>query len=166
MTDKAVREYIAARDVVRNFQSIKFGDTITPKMVGILGQQRRVVADHLETCLDATHRGVCAVRLLRKRDFGNGARHPNQDAVNRLKTIRDPMQHTIDRLLEPDQDVNPARLPFGPEDPYGIRLLQHELKIGADEPLTYVELMGLMENCHRTALTIGGRTVLRDPGGT
>jgi hypothetical protein len=163
VTDKAVREYIAAQEVVRKFESIKFGDTIAMDKIGVLGQQRRLVTDHLETCLDATHRGVCAADLLRKSGFGKDAPRPDRGAVKRLKKIRDTSQHTINRLL--DEKLKPEWLPFGPEDPYGIRLLEHELKIGADEPLTYVELVGVMENCYRTAQAIGGRTVSGTPGG-
>jgi hypothetical protein len=145
VTDKAVREYSAALESVRTFDSIELGDAITLDKVSSMGQQLRLAADHLQTCLDATHRGMCAVALFRKRGFGTSASRPDQGSVKRLKNIRDTVQHAPDRLLEEPEQLRRGRLPFGPEDPYGIRLREHELTIGAEEPLTYLELMGLME---------------------
>jgi hypothetical protein len=160
VTDKAVREYSAARDSVRELASIEIFDAITLEIVGNAGQQLRLATDHLETCLDATHRGMCAVALFRERGFGASAPRADQGAVDRLKYIRDTVQHAPDRLLEDPEQLRRGRLPIGPEDPYGIRLREYELTIGTDQPLTYVELVSLMENCYRTAQVIGGRTVL------
>lgn len=160
VTDKAVREYCAARKSVRNLASIDFGDAITLDKLGSAGQHLRLATDHLETCLDATYRGICATALLRKKGFGTNAARPARGAVKRLEKIRDATQHTINRLLDENLKPGWTPFPFGPEDPYGIRLRERELTIGAEQPLTYVELVDLMESCYRTAQAIGGRTVL------
>lgn len=163
VTDKAVREYLAAEESVRNFDSIGWSEWET---LGHKGQHLRLATDHLETCLDATHRGISTALLLRKHGFGKGGPLPDQDAFGRLKRIRNTVQHTPDRLLEPPDlaEMQRGRLPFGSDDPYGIRLLQHELTIGSDKPLTYGELVGLMENCYLTAQDINDRGQ-SDPNG-
>ena len=155
VTDKAIREYNCARDAVQKAEAITFSsDPVPPTEVANKAHYVMLGADHLETCLDATHRAVAAVALLRAKGIGATANRPARGAVKRLKAIRDAMQHTLDRLIA--ENLRQDRQAFGPDDPYGISPSEHDVTIGAERPLTYVELVALMENCYRAAQVIGG----------
>lgn len=156
VTDKAIREYNAARDATRKAKSITFSSgPVPPAEVADKGHYVMLGADHLESCLDTTHRAVEAVALLRKKGIGASVKMPAPDAVKRLKGIRHAMQHALDRLIA--EDLRKGRQAFGPGDPYGISPSEHQVTIGAEQPLTYVELVDLMESCYRAAEVIGGR---------
>lgn len=162
ITDKAVREYNAAQNAVRESEAVVLGDPPIPfEKVASKGHLLRLATDHLETCLDATHRAICAVQLLRSKGIGADITSPDPDVVARLEHIRHAMQHALDRLI--GENLRPGRRAFGPKDPYGLSPREHELMIGAEQPLTYVELVGLMEHCYRAAEVIGGRA--GSPGG-
>jgi hypothetical protein len=155
--DKAIREYTAARDAALKAAAITFDreSVVPPNALANKGHYVMLVTDHLETCLDATHRAVAALALLRTKGIGTSAKPLDSDAVERLKDIRDAMQHTPDRLIA--EGLRRDRRPFGPEDPYGIQPAEHHVTIGAERPLTYVELVNLMEKCYRASEIIGGR---------
>jgi hypothetical protein len=156
VTDKAVREYNAARDVIRESESIVFsGPVVGPGEVANKSHYVMLYTDHLESCVDATHRAVSAGKLLRDKGIGMSASIPDRHAAGRLARIRNAMQHTVNRLI--GEDLRPGQHAFGPDDPYGINPLKHGLTIGAEPSLTYLELVGLMETCYRAAEVIGGR---------
>ena len=102
VTDKAIREYNSARDATLKAAAITFSsDPVPPGELANKAHYVMLGTDHLETCLDATHRAVEAVALLRTKGIGTSAKIPDPDAVDRLKNIRDAMQHALDRLIAP-----------------------------------------------------------------
>lgn len=155
LADKAIREYQSARNAVQAFDSITLSESVPFEVVGEKGYQLRLVTDHLENCLDATHRSVCAAKLFRDKGIGPNAPVPDKRAADRLTGMRHALQHSLERLI--GENLRADRRPFGPKDPYGLCPLEHELTIGAEPPLSYAELVGLMESCYRAAEVIGGR---------
>ena len=152
LTEKAIREYNAARNAYAEADSIdesEEGDSVWVRKAHLAG----CGTDHLDTCVDATHRAITAAKRLFGKGIGSAADLPDQDASNRLNAIRDAMQHADDRLMA--DNLRAGRLPFGPGDPFGINPREDELTIGAEKPVRYVELVGLMESCYRFA-DVGG----------
>jgi hypothetical protein len=157
LVDKAIREYNAARNAAREYGlEIDSSDRRTPDMV----PHYLVACDHLETCIDATHRAVEAAKALRDAGVGEEAPQPNPASVKRIEEIRHAVQHTHHRLIDTDS-LRPNRRPFGPEDPYGISAEKDYLVIGAEAPLTYVELVELVQACYLASEVIGDRAARR-----
>lgn len=151
LADKAIREYDAARECSQALKR-RQGERGTPDMVPYL----LFCSDHLETCVDATHRAVEAAKALRDAGVGRQAAEPKSASVQRIREIRHAVQHTSHRLIDTDK-LHASRRPFGPQDAYGISARRDDLVIGAEDPLTYVELIDLIENCYRAAELIGER---------
>ncbi|MEH3141775.1 MAG: hypothetical protein PGN37_16670 [Mycobacterium kyogaense] len=151
LVDKAIREYNAAREAGRLFgvQKIEGGSL---DMVPYLLR----ACDHLENCVDATHRAVEALQALRAAGVGTRSPEPNAESVRRIQEIRHAVQHTSHRLIDTDS-LNKKRRPFGPQDPYGIAPQKDHLAIGAEDPLAYVDLVELIETCYKAAELIGDR---------
>lgn len=149
MLDKAISEYDGAGKAWARAEALTEQDWIR-KFNDLLAG-----AHHIENCVDATHRAVTAATLLRNKCFGVSFSAPNSGAILRLNNIRDAMQHTPERLL--DKDLRPGRLPFRIDqgDPYAISPRKHELAIGQEAPLTYTELVALIEWCDLAARAVG-----------
>jgi hypothetical protein len=156
LVDKAIREFNAARDAGREYGSQKTEGGGSLDMVPYLLR----ASDHLETCVDATHRALETSDALRDAGVGTQAPKPNVDSVRRLEEIRHAVQHTTHRLIDTDS-LHRKRRPFGPQDPYGIAPKKDHLVIGAEQPLTYVELIDLIEKCYWAGELIGDRAARR-----
>lgn len=162
LADKAIREYNAARESVGAFDPLDDDKTFSDEEVAGMTPYLLLANDHLETCVDATHSAVKSARALWKALRGGRVPKLNTSAAKRLERLRNASQHTHNRLIDP-QNLPPGsddRRPFGPQDPYGISAKKDHLVIGAEDPLTYRELIGLIENCYRTAELIGDRVAL------
>jgi hypothetical protein len=160
VTDKAAREYNVARSLILAWGAPLPSDVemIPWDETGAFltkAHSLAVSTDHLESCIEATHRATNAVAMFRKKGIGTKTVVLDAGAVRRLKEIRDAMQHMIHRLFE--IDLQKGRRAFGSQDPYGISPREYELTIGAEDPLTYVDLVSLIEGCYRSAEGIGGR---------
>lgn len=92
-----------------------------------------MACDHLETCVDATHRAIEAAKALREVGVGKEAPQPNPASVKRIQELRHAVQHTNHRLID-TESLRPDRRAFGPEDPYGIAADRDHLVIGAEDP--------------------------------
>lgn len=161
LVDKAIREYSAAREASRRHGEQIAEDWSTYTLEEHAGRPPYLLwaSDHLESCVDATHRAVEAAKELRAAGVGTQAPQPNPESARRVSEIRHAAQHADKRLINPS-GLRSDRRAFGPEDPYGISPGKHQLVIGAEEPLSYAELVALIENCYRTAELIGDRVAL------
>lgn len=151
MCDKAIREYQAARQAFGEAETITISSD--DSSVARKGQLVMEATDHLDTCVDATHRALAAAQILRVNGIGTDMLAPDTSAVRRLNAIRDAMQHAEERLIA--DNLRPGRLAFGPDDPYGISAREHDFTIGAETPVTYEEIAALLEGCYRFA-DVGG----------
>ncbi len=160
VTDMAIREYESAREQFEVWdpaQAQKIGDVPdSDRQRAVAGvMQGLLIGDgHLETCVEALHRALVALKLLQSKGVGRGVDMPNADAANRLRDIRDAVQHAGDRLIG---RLNPGRRAFDVEnlDPYTLSPREHDFFIGSEKPVTYRELVDLMETCHRAVDRIG-----------
>lgn len=157
VADKAIREYNEARE---GFEAVDFSSIAEPGDPARISEITTVfnrafrASDHLESCVESTHRAVVMLDLLRGRGFGWHAQYPKSDTARRLKDIRDAMQHSGDRLIG---DLLPGRRAFDLEnlDPYCLSPRGDHVLIGSERPLKYVELIDLMATCYHAAKAIG-----------
>jgi len=142
LTDKALREYDAARTELLLYVSPHDELRPSPYLRAI---------DHMENCVSATHRAVLNARALRANKIGRAAPRLTQLQEQRLKDLRDAIEHSDEKLLG-KQKVKKSP-PFDKMDPYSLRLANTSMVIGK-HVLTYKELVSAMTKCHRTIETI------------
>lgn|SRR5215211_3730506 len=142
LTDKALREYDAARAELLLY--------VSPHDELRLGPYLRAI-DHMENCVSATHRAVLNARALRANTIGRAAPRLTQLQEQRLKYLRDAIEHSDEKLLGKQKFKNSP--PFDKVDPYSLRLANTSMVIGK-HVLTYKELVSAMTKCHRTIETI------------
>lgn len=144
LTDKALREYDAARAELMLYVSPHEGLRIGPYLRAI---------DHMENCVSATHRAVLNARALRVNKVGRGAPSLTERQEERLKYLRNAVEHSDEKLLGKQKFKSSP--PFDRVDPYSLRLANTSVVIGK-HVLTYRELVSAMIKCHRTIEKIRG----------
>lgn len=144
LTDKALREYDAARAELLAFVSPHPGLRMGPYLRAI---------DHMENCVSAAHRAVLNARALRENKIGRGVPTLTQRQEERLKFLRNAVEHSDEKLLGKQKFNNsPA---FDKADPYSLRLSNTSMVVG-QHVLTYKELVSAMTKCHQTIEKIRG----------
>src|SRR5882757_9842708 len=88
VTDKAIREYNAARDNAHAFGTDSGRGPHTLEEVSEMPPYLLWANDHLESCVDAAHRAVEAVKILQVEGIGTKAPQPNGGSLRRLRDIR------------------------------------------------------------------------------
>jgi hypothetical protein len=144
LTDKALREYDAARAELLLYVSPHDGLRLGPYLRAI---------DHMENCVSATHRAVLNARALRANKIGRAAPRLTQLQEQRLAHLRNAVEHSDEKLLGKQKFKDSP--PFDKVDPYSLRLANTSMVIGK-HALTYKELVSAMTKCHRTIETIRG----------
>jgi len=140
LTDKALREYDASRTELTLYlePNDSPGIRISPYLRAI---------DHMENSVDATHRAILNIRALRERRQAGGALPITSVQERDVKRIRDAVEHSDEKLLGRQRFKHSP--PFGPSDPYSLRLSDKGMTIGQWE-LTFVSLVTVMAKCHHT----------------
>jgi hypothetical protein len=143
LTDKALREYDAARAELLLYISPFDGLRTSPYLWAI---------DHMENCVSATHRAVLNSRALRASKIGRAGPRLTPRQEERLAHLRNAIEHSDEKLQGKQFGNSP---PFGQPDPYSLRLANTCMVIGASV-LTYKELVSAMTKCHATIEVIRG----------
>jgi hypothetical protein len=89
LTDKAVREYEAARSEAGTYVNRPNNNTMSPMFRAI---------DHLENCIDATHRAILNQGRLRTAGFGRGAPQATGRQATLIRLVRNTVEHMDERL--------------------------------------------------------------------
>jgi hypothetical protein len=144
LTDKALREYDAARAELLLYVSPHDGLRLGPYLRAI---------DHMENCVSATHRAVLNAQALRENKVGRAAPGLTQLQEERLAHLRNAVEHSDEKLLGKQRFKKSP--PFDKVDPYSLRLANTSMVIGK-HVLTYKELVSAMTKCHRTIERIRG----------
>jgi hypothetical protein len=138
LTDKALREYDAARAELLLYVSPHDGLRTSPYLRAI---------DHMENCVSATHRAVLNAQALRENKIGRAAPRLTPSQEQRLARLRNAVEHSDEKLLGKQKFKSSP--PFNKIDPYSLRLANTCMVIGKDV-LTYKELVSAMTKCHKT----------------
>jgi len=144
LTDKALREYDAARAELLLFVSPHDGLRTSPYLRAI---------DHMENCVSATHRAVLNARALQTNKIGRAGPRLTQLQEQRLAYLRNAVEHSDEKLLGKQKFKNSP--PFDKVEPYSLRLANTSMVIGKNV-LTYKELVSAMTKCHKTIEVIRG----------
>lgn len=144
LTDKALREYDAARAELLLF--------VSPH-VGLRTSFYLRAIDHMENCISATHRAVLNARALRANKIGRAGPTLTQRQEQRLSYLRNAIEHSDEKLLGESKFKNSP--PFDKVDPYSLRLANTSMVIG-NNVLTYKELVSAMTKCHKTIELVRG----------
>ena len=139
LTDKALREYDAARAELLQYASHHDGPLWTSPYL-------RAV-DHMENCVSATHRAVLNARALQANKIGRAGPRLTPREEQRLAYVRNTIEHSDEKLLGIQKIKNSP--PFGKAEPYSLRLANTCMVIGVNV-LTYKELVSAMTKCHKT----------------
>jgi hypothetical protein len=143
LTDKALREYDAARAELSLFAS-----------QGVLGTDRYLRAiDHMENCIGATHRAVLNARALRENKVGRSGPRLTELQERRLGAVRHAVEHSDEKIRGIPK--NRKWPPFTAGEPYSLRLANRSMVIGANV-LMYNELVSGMAKMYRTIEAIRG----------
>ena len=144
LTDKALREYDAARAELLLFISPHDGLRTSPYLRAI---------DHMENCVGAAHRAVLNARALQANKIGRAGPRLTQLQEQRLAFLRNAVEHSDEKLLGMQKFKNSP--PFDKLDPYSLRLANTSMVIGKNA-LPYKELVSAMTKCHKTIEVIRG----------
>jgi hypothetical protein len=143
LTDKALREYDAARAELLLYVSPHDGLRTSPYLRAI---------DHMENCVSATHRAVLNARALQANKIGRAGPRLTPRQEQRVAYLRNAIEHSDEKLQ--GKQFGKSR-PFGKPDPYSLRLANTSMVIGTNV-LTYKELVSAMTKCHKTIEVIRG----------
>ena len=143
LTDKALREYDAARAEVISYIQL------TSRLRK--GAYLRAI-DHMENCVSATHRAALNAKALRTNRIGRSAPRLTELQEERLAHLRNAVEHSDERLLGPRSKTIPA---FHQAEPYSLRLANTSMVIG-NHVLTYRQLLTAMTKTHRAVEVIRG----------
>ncbi|HLZ24663.1 MAG TPA: hypothetical protein VKQ30_21305 [Ktedonobacterales bacterium] len=146
LTDKALREYDAARA-----ELIAYVEQEGPWR---LSRYHRAM-DHLENCVNATHRAVLNAKALQRHGIGRSAPRLTERQERRLRLMRHAIEHADERLDPPSGSSWPT---FQTGEPYALRLANRAMVIGGND-LTYRELVSAMNKMYRTIEAIRGPSV-------
>ena len=146
LADKALREYEAARADLLNYSSRHYGLDPSPDyLLHAIG--------HLENCIDATYRAVLNAEALRNNKIGRGAPGLTDKQRECLKAVRDPIEHSDERLLKKSKLA--SRPQFQQGQPFSLYVTNTQVAIGP-HVLTYKQLVAAITKCHRTIEKIRG----------
>ena len=138
LTDKALREYDAARAELLDYVSPHNGVLrITPYLRAI---------DHMENCVGAAARAVLNAKALRDNKIGRSGPRLTDRQDRRLAYLRNAIEHSDEKLLGKKHGKSPV---FDKVDPYSLRLAKTSMVIGKNV-LTYIELVSIMTKYHKT----------------
>ena len=143
LTDKALREYDAARAELHSYVAGNVGHRVSPYLRAI---------DHMENCVSATHRAVLNAEVLRKSKVGRAGPRLTQNQRDHLIQVRHAIEHSDEKLRRVTHGKSPA---FHESDPYSLRLANTSMTIG-QHVLTYRQLVSAMTKCHATIEVIRG----------
>jgi hypothetical protein len=144
LTDKALREYDAARAELIRYVAPQTSLRTSPYLRAI---------DHMENCVSATHRAVLNARALQARGIGRSGPRLTANQEQRLSFLRNAVEHSDERILGTQKS---GRIPtFTSGEPYSLRLANTSMIIG-DNVLTYKELVSAMKKMYRTIEAIRG----------
>lgn len=136
LTDKALREYDAARAELMFYLEPHDGLRMTPYLRAV---------DHMENCISAAHRAVLNANALREQRVGRGAPRLTEIQEVRLRNVRHAIEHADEKLLGKQKFKNSP--PFSRFDPYSLRLANTCLVIGSNF-LNYRDLVAAMTKMH------------------
>jgi hypothetical protein len=142
LTDKALRDYEAARADLLNYASRR----------GTLVDYLRAI-DHLENCVDAAHRAVLNADALRANRVGTGPGRITDTQKDRVRAVRHAVEHSDERILRRSQ--SPHRPPFQPGQPFSLFPENTRVTIG-QHVLTYRQLTAVITKCHNMIESIRG----------
>jgi hypothetical protein len=143
LTDKALREYDAARADLLRF--------VSPQVSPGTSSYLRTI-DHMENCVSAIHRAVLNAQALRTNKIGRAGPRLTQRQEHRLAYLRNAIEHSDEKLLGNWFKKSP---PFDEADPYSLRLANTSVVIG-NNVLTYKELVSAMTKCYTTIERVRG----------
>ena len=143
LTDKALREYDAARAELLSYMAGQAGLPVSSYLRAI---------DHMENCVSATHRAVVNAGVLRASKVGRAGPRLTPRQAERLAQVRNAIEHSDEKLQRIPHGKSPA---FAADDPYSLRLANTSMMIG-QLVLTYRELVSAMTKCHATIEAIRG----------
>ncbi len=148
LTDKALREYDASRHELLSYVGHAGGFRTSPYIRAI---------DHMENCLSAAHRAVLDAAALRAEGLGTKAVPITERQEQRLRLVRNTIEHTDERLVGPNPRW-PSAVVFTREQPFALRLANRGMVIGADD-LAYAELVAVLRKMYRAVEAIRGASV-------
>ena len=140
LTDKALREYEQAREMLLAF---------TRDQNRISNYFRAI--DHLENCVSATHRASLQAEVVRPRLGRSLALTGHQK--DRLVEIRDVIEHMDDRLTGKLPAWKKNALVIGPGEPTMLMPLDRRVQIGSYK-LTYRDLASCISKLYRLVMEI------------
>lgn len=141
LTDKALREYDAARAEVMLYLEPFDGMRTSPYIRAV---------DHMENCVGATHRAVLNAMALRAQGIGKKAPELTPRQHERLRSVRHAIEHSDERIL----GSRPS-LSFKPGESFSLRLANTSMVIG-QHVLRYADLVAAMSKIHKTVEVIRG----------
>jgi hypothetical protein len=142
LTDKALREYKAARTDLLTYASDNASPDYLARAIG-----------YLENCIDATYRAVLNSEALRNSGVGRGAPRLTDNQRKSLKAVRDPIEHSDERLLIKSNWS--SRPQFQQGQPFALFVTNTQVVIGI-HTLTYRQLSSAIIKCQRTIEKIWG----------
>jgi hypothetical protein len=144
LTDKALREYDAARAEVVLYLEPTEGMRTSPYIRAV---------DHMENCVSATHRAVLNAIALQAQGVGKKAPRltPRQHA--RLRDVRHAIEHSDERIVGPQSRRQCS--PFKRGESFSLRLANTSMVIG-QHVLRYADLVSAMSKMHKTVEVIRG----------
>jgi hypothetical protein len=114
LTDKALREYDAARAELLDYVSPHDGELrISPYLRAI---------DHMRNCVGAAARAVLNAKALRDNKIGRSGPRLTDRQDQRLAYLRNAIEHSDEKLLGKKHGKSPV---FDKVDPYSLREHQH-----------------------------------------
>jgi hypothetical protein len=147
LSDKSLREYDAARaELMAYVENYEDNWGINPYVRAI---------DHMENCIDATHRAVLNAAALRINGFGRKALKVTEHQERRLRFFRNTIEHIDERLIGTPRRNRPN---LQAADPFTLRLANKVMVIGQDS-LTYRELVAIITKMYVTIEAIRGPSV-------
>ena len=144
LTDKALREYDAARAELLLYVALHDQVRVGPYLRAI---------DHMENCINATHRAVLNGLALRANNVGRAGPRLTQLQEQRLAQVRNAIEHSDEKLLGKQKFKSSP--PFDKIEPYSLRLANTSMVIGK-YVLRYKELASAITKCHMTIEVIRG----------
>lgn len=143
LTDKALREYEAARNLLNQYRSASGQPVVNPQAI-----------DHMENCVEATHRAVLSAKGLRD-DIGLRIKSlaVTTKQVDDLRLLRNRLIHIDEKLVQ-------SRI--RPGQHFSLMLTEKRIEI-SDRNLTYQQLANAITKCHRTIEKIRGRPTTAPP---
>src|SRR5205823_789521 len=130
LTDEPIREYESANREVEVFRAGP-SNLFSPFFRAV---------DDLEHCVAATHRAGLHARQLIAKGHARHALMPTHGQLDRLRWVRNHIEHTDDKLLNGQINQN---------EPFTIQPLEHRLEIGKVR-VSYRDLASVITKCHHT----------------